>query len=112
MNLAPMAAHGGLMPVAFERTVIIGEVPHVDVDDIGSALPGSKNVLLLKEDIHFELLSDRFQSADLGLRSSLFSAGDAVLLFGVVAAAFQVIWLNVAPARSSVATDEPPAPGA
>ena len=101
MNLLPMAAHGGLMPVAFERVATIGGEQHVIAADVGRALPGSKNVLLWKRDIHFDPLSDRFQSQRFGLRPAQFSAGDATELLGIAVAAMQMIFcsLHASPPR-------------
>lgn len=94
LNLIPMTLHGGLMPLAYEYVLADDHPNKPTAEDIGRAMPGSKDIILWREDIHFPALTDRFQSATFGLRPAFFSIGDAVALVGVVAAAFQIVLVN------------------
>lgn len=82
MNLLPILANGGLMPVTPETIERVG-VPHwLEVAEEGEAIPGSKNVLLPREDTRFWPLSDVLVwDNPTGIRA--FSVGDVVILFGL-----------------------------
>jgi hypothetical protein len=86
MNLAVMLANGGLMPVAPETLARAGRV---EAWKIGDGTPGtrvaqSKDVILPAADTWLEPLSDRYWTGLPGRLSILFSAGDVVLLVGVM----------------------------
>lgn len=83
------------MPLAYEHVLADDHPNKPTLDDIGLALPGSKDIILWEKDIYFVALTDRFQSANFGLRPAFFSVGDAVALIGVVAAAFQIVLVNI-----------------
>lgn len=82
MNLIPMAAHGGSMPIDYE---ILAESGVFDVtrDDIGKQSNAGKDIVLEREDIHFFALSDRYV-VDLPLYgTNIYSLGDFVLFAGL-----------------------------
>jgi len=91
MNVLPMAAHGGLMPVAFEVIEESGAFPEITEEDIGRQVPNSKDIVLYRDDIHFELLSDRFFLEVPGYGPNIYSAGDFVAFAGLALAAVQII---------------------
>ncbi len=59
MNFLPMAAHGGNMPVAYETVVESGAFPDITEENIGGQIGNSKDIVLRREDIRLEPLSDR-----------------------------------------------------
>lgn len=83
MNLVPMAAHGGAMPIDYAILERSGAFPDVTEADIGSQTNHGKDIVLRREDIRFFALSDRFV-VDLPLYgTNIYSAGDFVLFAGV-----------------------------
>ncbi|MCC7364207.1 MAG: DUF5317 family protein [Dehalococcoidia bacterium] len=89
MNVIPIIAHGGLMPVAWETIRDSGEFPQITEQDIGGQVANSKDVILWREDIRFEPLSDRFLLMVPGYGANIFSAGDFVVFGGVLLAVAQ-----------------------
>lgn len=85
LNAVPMVAHGGLMPVSFEAIQANGANPELTPADVGEPIPGSKNILLYRDDIRFEWLADRFHPDWPGVGNAIFSAGDAVEAVGIAA---------------------------
>jgi len=96
LNLIPMAAHGGLMPIALETIQASGHFPEITADDVGKPIPYSKDIVLDRDDIHFEILADRFAISLPGYGGNIYSIGDFVLFAGLGAAAIQL----ALPARS------------
>lgn len=83
MNLLPMAAHGGAMPIDFAILQHSGAFPEVTEADIGRQTNHGKDVVLRRDDIRFYWLSDRF-IVDLPLYgTNIYSAGDFVLFAGL-----------------------------
>lgn len=91
MNVLPMVAHGGLMPVSYEVVESSGAFPEVTEATIGRQVPNSKDIVLLREDVRFELLSDRFVVTLPGYGTNIYSAGDFVAFAGLVLAAAQIV---------------------
>jgi len=84
MNLAVIAANGGLMPIAPETLRLAGR----EVWKIGDGSPGtrvahSKDIIRAREDTWLESLADRHWTGLPGRFSVIFSLGDVVLLAGV-----------------------------
>ena len=102
-NFIPMTAHGGLMPVAWERIRDSGEFPQITEADIGRQVHNSKDIVLLREDIHFEPLSDRYVITLPWYGTNIYSFGDFVALAGIALAAAQVV--------GYVAMGDPPSTG-
>lgn len=84
MNVIPMAAHGGLMPVSYEVVGASGAFPEISEADLGHQLPNSKDIVLEREEIHFYLLADRHTLTVAGYGPNIYSAGDFVLFGGIV----------------------------
>ncbi len=83
MNFIPMAAHGGLMPIAYEVIAATGEFPEVTPAAIGSQVENSKDIVLWREDVRFFFLSDRFFVSVPGYGPNIYSLGDFVAFGGV-----------------------------
>lgn len=110
LNLLPMLAHGGLMPVAYETVSTSGAFPEITESGIGRQAENSKDIVLWRDDIRFEALSDRYFVEIPGYGPNIFSLGDVVAGVGLVLAAAQIIRGVVVRPRE----DKPalPAPGA
>ncbi|MFQ5472489.1 MAG: DUF5317 family protein [Dehalococcoidia bacterium] len=80
LNFLAIAANGGLMPVTPETLAQGGFPDHVSV---GEWVPGSKDVLLLREDVRLWSLGDRFVLDEFP-RTLAYSLGDVIILAGLV----------------------------
>ena len=79
------------MPIAWETVRDSGYFPEITADQIGTEMSGSKDIMLLREDIRFAALSDRFP-VDAPLHSpNIYSLGDFVLFGGLVLAAGEIL---------------------
>lgn len=83
MNFLPMAAHGGLMPVAYEVIESSGAFPEITPALIGSQLENSKDIVLWARDVRFSFFSDRFFLTVPGYGPNIYSLGDFVAFSGV-----------------------------
>ena len=83
MNLIPVTAHGGLMPVSYAIVRDSGYFPEITQADIGHQLGNGKDILLREGDIHFFLLSDRYAVSIPLYGGNIYSLGDFVLFAGV-----------------------------
>ncbi len=91
LNLVPMAAHGGLMPVSYRIVHESGAFPEITESDLGKQRGNGKDILLRDDQIRFEPLSDRY-TLDLPLYgTNIYSLGDFVLFAGVVLVVLQAI---------------------
>jgi hypothetical protein len=106
MNFIPMTAHGGLMPVAWELIQESGEFPQITEADIGRQVHNSKDIVLRREDIHFEPLSDRYVLTLPWYGTNIYSLGDFVAFGGILLAAIQVIAYVVRGERPPRTEDE------
>lgn len=106
MNFAPIVSHGGLMPVSWELIRDSGEFPQITEADIGRQVPNSKDIVLLREDIRFEPLSDRFFVTVPVYGSNIYSLGDFVAFGGIALAVVQILIFvavgDAAPTRKPV----------
>jgi hypothetical protein len=94
LNCLPMLAHGGNMPVAWETVSASGAFPEITEGMLGSQITDSKDVLLMRDDIRFEWLSDRFFIDPPIYRPNIYSFGDFVIFAGVAVAAFELaLWV-------------------
>lgn len=82
MNLIPMAAHGGSMPIDYEILAESGAF-EVTRDDIGKQSNAGKDIVLEREDIHFFALSDRYVVDLPGYGTNIYSLGDFILFGGL-----------------------------
>jgi hypothetical protein len=96
LNFVPMAAHGGLMPVSYDIVRESGVAPAVDESDVGRQIDNSKDIVLLRNDIHFYALSDQYVVTAPVYGTNIYSLGDLVMFAGLGLVAVQVV---VAPFR-------------
>ncbi|MEO9256457.1 MAG: DUF5317 family protein [Tepidiformaceae bacterium] len=82
LNLAPIIAHGGLMPVSYTVVHDSGAFPEITEAQIGHQLGNGKDILLRTDDIHFEPLSDRYTATVPLYGTNIYSLGDFVLFAG------------------------------
>ncbi|GIW12880.1 MAG: hypothetical protein KatS3mg062_0319 [Tepidiforma sp.] len=107
MNLIPMSAHSGSMPIDYEILRRSGAFPEVTEADIGRQTNHGKDVVLRRDDIRFFWLSDRY-IVDLPLYgTNIYSLGDFVLFAGLGLVAMQAGFEAVRPrGRQPRTTDE------
>lgn len=83
LNLLPIVANGGLMPITPEAVVSAGQAESIEGLTDGDAIPYSKNVLMEEENTHFYQLSDRIAwNSPIFIRA--FSIGDLVIAAGLL----------------------------
>lgn len=100
MNLLPMLSHGGLMPVSLEVLQESGIKP-ADESDLGKPLALSKDIVLRRDEIRFELLSDRYILSLPIIGKNIYSIGDFVLFAGLCATCGEVVLRSVRGERST-----------
>lgn len=83
LNLLPIVANGGLMPVTAENLAKVDLSHRMEGRQDGDAIPYSKNVLKDRESIEFYELSDRLTWNN-PVFFKLFSIGDIVIAAGFV----------------------------
>ena len=94
LNAVPMLAHGGNMPVAWETVSESGAFPEITEQMLGEQLAGSKDVLLPRDEVRFEWLSDRYFIDPPLYRPNIYSLGDFVIFAGIVVALFELaLWV-------------------
>ncbi len=98
MNLAPMAAHGGSMPIDWQVLHSSGAFPEITADYIGRQTPDGKDVVLERDDIRFYALSDRYVLTLPVYGPNIYSLGDFVLFSGVGLVLAQAAIVLAAPA--------------
>jgi hypothetical protein len=81
LNFLVISANGGLMPVTPE-TLARGDFP--DDVTVGEWVPGSKDVLLEREDVRLWALGDRYVF-DSGPATLAYSVGDVFIFVGLAA---------------------------
>lgn len=97
LNLVPMAAHGGSMPIDYAIIQSSGAFPEITRDDIGKQTNHGKDVVLERDDIHFFALSDRYV-VDLPVYgTNVYSLGDFVLLGGAALILVQAPFVILSP---------------
>ena len=90
MNLAAMLANGGLMPVEADAVAAVGR-HDVSALEVGSPVPGTKNVLLEANDIRLRALSDRIILPVPRPMTKALSLGDIFVFSGVAVAFAEVV---------------------
>jgi hypothetical protein len=91
LNLIPIVAHRGLMPLSYTIARDSGVFENLTEDDIGHQFRHSKDIILLREDIHFFALSDRYARDVPGYKPNIYSLGDFVMFAGLAGAALQLL---------------------
>lgn len=94
MNLLPILAHGGLMPISLE-VLQESQIKQVDESDLGKPLPLSKDIILRRDEIRFEPLSDRYILSLPIIGNNIYSIGDFVLFAGLCATCGEVVLRSV-----------------
>jgi hypothetical protein len=107
LNLPPILAHGGLMPVAYDTVADSGLVADLDESRIGQQITGSKDIILEQDEVQFPLLADQFIVSIPGYGPNIYSLGDFVLFAGVAVAIGEALAMMTVPA---VARRQSPAP--
>jgi hypothetical protein len=112
LNLLPILANGGLMPVAWETVNESGEFPQITVAQVGGHVPGSKDILLPRDEIRLEPLTDRFVVDAPFLKTHVYSPGDFVLFTGIALAALELAaWIATGSLPANRLKRYPPAAG-
>jgi len=83
LNLLPIVANGGLMPVTAESLARIDQLDRIEGRAEGDAIRRTKNVLKTKDDTYFYVLSDRLVF-DNPVYVPILSIGDLVIAAGLV----------------------------
>jgi hypothetical protein len=91
LNLAPILANGGLMPVTPEAIHRIGQEHRIEGREDGDAIPNTKNVLKEKENTRLWFLSDRLVWKDSPFVFRVFSIGDVVIAAGLLVTVAEVV---------------------
>ncbi len=107
MNFIPMASHGGLMPVALETIQSSTAFPEITEANIGKQVTNSKDIILRRDDINFEPLSDRFVITLPLYRTNIYSLGDFVAFAGFGLAVIQIAALFFVPGRKPAERSHP-----
>lgn len=89
LNLVPILAHGGLMPVSYAVVHDSGAFPEITEAQIGHQLGNGKDILLNDADIHFAWLSDRYTVTAPVYGTNIYSLGDFVLFAGIALVVLQ-----------------------
>ena len=82
LNFAAIVANEGLMPITPEAVMRTGPLPQDAA--IGDWLPGSKDILLAREDVRLWFLGDRLVWQDISFAFRAFSIGDIVIVAGLL----------------------------
>lgn len=105
LNLIPMVAHGGLMPVSYEVVHKSGAFPEITLADVGHQLSNGKDIVLNSGDITLPWLADRYVLSLPGYGTNIYSLGDFVLFGGIALVVIQLIaagiWSLAHPSRSA-----------
>jgi len=89
LNLIPMVAHGGSMPIDYAIIERSGAFPEVIPEDIGKQTNHGKDIVLNRDDINFFALSDRYVVTLPVYGPNIYSLGDFVLFAGLGAVLLQ-----------------------
>jgi len=82
LNLVAIVANQGWMPITEETLLRSGSIPSDAV--LGEWLPGTKDILLHRSDIHLWPLTDRLVWDPISSVIRAFSIGDVVIVAGVM----------------------------
>ncbi len=82
VNFAAIVANGGLMAITPQTILKTGSLPDDAV--VGEWLPGSKDILLERGDVHLWFLTDRLTWDAISPAFRAFSIGDVVIVVGLL----------------------------
>jgi hypothetical protein len=107
LNFAAIVANGGLMAITPETILKTGSIPGDAV--IGEWLPGSKDVLVERADVHLWFLTDRLTWDAISPAFRAFSVGDVVIVAGLVFTVLELSLPRLGPAvgRGSSVSEKP-----
>ena len=91
LNLAAIVANGGLMPIAPETVQAVAGAEELAKYEPGRRLPGSKDVLLAKDDTRLQPFSDQIILPLEGRLRHAVSPGDLIVAAGVALTVAQVL---------------------
>jgi hypothetical protein len=91
LNLLPMIAHGGLMPVSYNVVHESKAFPEITRADVGHQLSNGKDIVLESDDIQLSWLADRYIVTLPGYGTNIYSLGDFVLFAGVAVVILQLV---------------------
>lgn len=83
LNLTVIVANGGLMPIAPETVESVAGADELAKYETGQRLPGSKDILLLREDTRLQPLSDHVVVPLGGWSPKAVSPGDLTVALGI-----------------------------
>jgi hypothetical protein len=89
LNLAAMVANGGMMPVTADGVEAVGRHQRSEVS-YGSHIPGTKNVLMAREDVHLRGLTDSITLPIPGPMTRVVSLGDILVAAGTICALLSI----------------------
>ncbi|MFQ6019614.1 MAG: DUF5317 domain-containing protein, partial [Dehalococcoidia bacterium] len=90
LNFLPIASNGGLMPVSPQTAIRAGVADRLAELRLGDPIPGSKNVLLDKDDTRLQFLSDTLV-LDNPVGVYAYSVGDMVIAGGLLVTLAQLL---------------------
>jgi len=102
LNLLPMAAHSGSMPIDIAIIEQSDAFPEITRDYVGKQTPNGKDVVLERSDIRFFVLSDRYTLEVPLYGTNIYSLGDFVLFAGVGLVVAQAVGSLLVPSRPKV----------
>jgi len=103
LNLLTICANGGLMPVSPEDVAAVNMLDRIDNVHLGQPIPGSKGILTAPHDARLWVLSDIIVFPPRSPVAKVVSAGDLLVLGGLVIACAEVIGT----VRGRTAADRP-----
>lgn len=103
LNLMVMTANGGLMPADRDAVAKVGRHEVTELQ-VGSHIPGTKNVLLDPSDVRLRGLSDIIVVPFPRPLTKVVSIGDVLVFAGVTVAYFQIVRRNLSRARFALNT--------
>jgi len=102
LNLLVISANGGLMPVSPEEIASVNLLDRIEGVELGEAVPGSKGVLMAPREAKLWFLSDIFVFPPGSPIARVVSAGDFLVLGGLVMACGEAIHRNALVSKTEV----------
>jgi hypothetical protein len=99
LNFIPILANGGLMPITTETILKTGPLPDDAV--VGEWLPGSKDILLDRDDVRLWFLTDRLTWDPISSFIRAFSLGDIIIAIGLVVTVADLFMPRLRPKTTS-----------
>ncbi len=106
LNFAAIVANGGLMAITQQTILKTGSLP--DDAIVGEWVPGSKDVLLERSDVHLWFLTDRLTWDAISPAFRAFSIGDVIIVVGLALTLAELLLPRFHPEGEGSATAAPP----